>query len=343
MNSVDMSPPNIRQIDALPTRRTSTQIFNHSIDGILTAVEGLINHGVPLDPQAADLARNAGKARFAFETLHQRIQVRKFPVNIIELFPYLGLPIEEVSDALGVTVKLLKKRCSDMGIMWPRGSSVTSLLVVVQFTNMVRRFNGRRFRINRNSNFQVVRHTVVPAAVAAQGQTELHVEIDGVRFGPLLTDHQWQEVVNHPYNQHRINLLAVILGGFCSFHGLPVLIWTFVTYGVLSVPLWDSLDDYQEYKTPNRVRDQLWMMIKFRMDHGICLHMYLFWNMSFDYRFRQVFVLFFPCHVFSHWVLHDEVFKEANLFRLLLGHFLCLKVKNGSWNELLKLLAVEEL
>ncbi|GKB35116.1 hypothetical protein Tco_0880058 [Tanacetum coccineum] len=193
--------------------------------------------------------RNAGKARFAFETLHQRIQVRKFPAIIIVLFLILALHDRKI-------------------------------------------FNGEDASGSKEIQISRLCVTCCTAVLPAQGQDELHVDID-VRS-----------------------------------------VWTLLT---------DSLDDYQEYKTPYRVRDQLWMMIKFRMDHGICLHMYLFWNMSFDYRFRQVFVLFFPCHVFSHWVLHDEVFKEANLFRLLLGHFLCLKVKNGSWNELLKLLAAEEL
>ncbi|GJQ90642.1 reverse transcriptase domain-containing protein [Tanacetum coccineum] len=121
MNTVDRSPLNIRQIHVIPTRRTSRQIFNHSIDGILNAFVGLINHGVPLDPQA------------------------------IELYPYLGLPIQEVSDALGVSVVLLNKRCQEQGIMWPRGSPPRRLLVAVQTSSRFKKLYLQEHKIIEKS------------------------------------------------------------------------------------------------------------------------------------------------------------------------------------------------
>ena len=75
MNTVGQSLQHIIQIPALSTSQTSNQIFNRSINGILVAVENLINNGVPLNPHA-DLVRNAQNARFSFDTLHHRIQLR---------------------------------------------------------------------------------------------------------------------------------------------------------------------------------------------------------------------------------------------------------------------------
>ncbi|GKA65006.1 hypothetical protein Tco_0764713 [Tanacetum coccineum] len=87
-----------------------------------------------------------------------------------------------------------------------------------------------------------------------------------------------------------------------------------VLWAVISLLGHASFDEYQEYNTVpgfmHQVSKKLWG------------------------RSRQVLYSFFPCHALSHWVLHDRIFKEANLFRLLFWHFLCFLVKYGYRNEL---------
>ncbi|GKB20046.1 hypothetical protein Tco_0853969, partial [Tanacetum coccineum] len=95
-----------------PIRRTSIDLFRHSTYAILNFIEDLVENGLdtPLVlPQ--QLRRLVSDARYAFDRIHQRIQARRYRVNLPQLWLYLGLPIHQVSANLraGDIIKSLMK------------------------------------------------------------------------------------------------------------------------------------------------------------------------------------------------------------------------------------------
>ncbi|GKE94251.1 hypothetical protein Tco_1579106, partial [Tanacetum coccineum] len=77
-------------------------LFRHSTYAILNFVEDLVENGLdaPLVlPQ--QLRRLVSDARYAFDRIHQRIQARRYAVNLPQLWPYLGLPIHQMDEDHG--------------------------------------------------------------------------------------------------------------------------------------------------------------------------------------------------------------------------------------------------
>lgn len=93
------SPQYIRDIICLGTRRTSRYVFDNCMNDIIAAVQNFNVNGDPI--VLADIEGYVQEAQYAFDTLRQKIQQRKYPEDFDALWPFIGIPIHIVSDGLG--------------------------------------------------------------------------------------------------------------------------------------------------------------------------------------------------------------------------------------------------
>ncbi|GJT88822.1 hypothetical protein Tco_1070539 [Tanacetum coccineum] len=214
METVNRSDPNIQLIQTFPTRRTSPQHFETSLNAILVALFNSVLLGLAVDLD--EVMRHADNIIYAFRTLRQRIQQRKYPANLKELWPYIGVPPEAVSDDLGVTVNLLQERLVDNGMLfWLAPSNDAYILLGLQCTRAINAVNNEYEAVR-------VRHTTIPRIMLFEGvrqrlrdifqignKYEVHADFARVRYGPLLTDLQWHEVLEQEEVMYKVNLLII--------------------------------------------------------------------------------------------------------------------------------------
>nr|GEZ64044.1 hypothetical protein [Tanacetum cinerariifolium] len=123
---------------------TSPQHFVTSLNAILVALFNLVLLGLAVDLD--EVMRHADNIIYAFRTLCQRIQQRKYPANLEELWPYIGVPLQAVSDDLGVTINLLQERIFENGMLfWPAPFNNAYILLGLQYTRVINATNMALF------------------------------------------------------------------------------------------------------------------------------------------------------------------------------------------------------